>query len=169
MYSYGRKSGRRRVGIGAAAVAGVTLLAFTIVPVVGGATSVGAAPRAIAPFQLVWSQSVNGQNGNPNDGGLPIAVSSPNLADLQGAPAVVVGDRAGYVYALSLASGRTVPGWPASTGGATVGKPVVARAGTTWPSISRPGSLYPDQPATSPSWRRLAKAWGGIPFSDMRA
>jgi hypothetical protein len=116
MYSYGRKSGRRRVGIGAAAVAGVTLLAFTIVPVVGGATSVGAAPRAIAPFQLVWSQSVNGQNGNPNDGGLPIAVSSPNLADLQGAPAVVVGDRAGNVLAYNLANGSIVPGWPYSDG-----------------------------------------------------
>ena len=33
---------------------------------------------------------------------------------------MVVGDRAGHVYAFNLASGTTVPGWPVSTGGVPV-------------------------------------------------
>jgi PQQ-like domain len=51
------------------------------------------------------------------DAGRPVALSSPNVAVLGGERAVVVGDRAGYLYALSLATGRDIPGWPASTGG----------------------------------------------------
>ena len=35
-------------------------------------------------------------------------------------PAVVVGDRAGRVYAFSLASGDVVQGWPATTRGIPV-------------------------------------------------
>jgi hypothetical protein len=64
------------------------------------------------------------------DAGHPVALSSPNVATLEGVPAVVVGDRAGYVYAFSLAGGRTVAGWPASTGGAPVDStPSVAALG----------------------------------------
>jgi hypothetical protein len=55
-----------------------------------------------------------------NDAGSPIALSSPNIANLAGGPAVVVGDRAGHVYALNLATGNEVPGWPVSTGGVPV-------------------------------------------------
>ncbi len=55
----------------------------------------------------------------PDNGG-PIALSSPNVADLAGGPAVVVGDRAGHVYAMNLATGNEVPGWPVSTGGVPV-------------------------------------------------
>ena len=43
-----------------------------------------------------------------NDAGNPIALSSPNVADLDGQPSVVVGDRAGYVYAYHLADGTGV-------------------------------------------------------------
>jgi hypothetical protein len=64
-------------------------------------------------FVKVWSATLP-------DAGHPVALSSPNVATLGGVPAVVVGDRAGYVYAFSLAGGRAVPGWPASTGGAPV-------------------------------------------------
>jgi hypothetical protein len=62
----------------------------------------------------VWAQ-----NALP-DGADPIALSSPNIANLPGGPAVVVGDRAGHVYAMSLATGNPVPGWPVSTGGVPV-------------------------------------------------
>ena len=55
-----------------------------------------------------------------NDAGAPIALSSPNLANLPGGPAVVVGDRGGHVYGLSLATGSEAPGWPVSTGGVPV-------------------------------------------------
>ena len=62
----------------------------------------------------VWSS-----NALP-DGNAPIAESSPNIANLAGGPAVVVGDRAGHVYAMNLATGNEVPGWPVSTGGSAV-------------------------------------------------
>ncbi len=71
-----------------------------------------AAAQGLA-FVEVWSVTLP-------DAGHPVALSSPNVATLRGVPAVVVGDRAGYVYAFSLAAGRAVPGWPASTGGAPV-------------------------------------------------
>ena len=129
----GRTPPRRRgLGVGAAAVATVTLMSYTILPTVGGAHALAAAPRALAPFHLVWSQSVNGQNGNPNDAGLPIAVSSPNLAELQGSPAVVVGDRAGNVLAYNLATGSIVPGWPYSDGRISIdASPSVSPDGST--------------------------------------
>lgn len=55
-----------------------------------------------------------------DDGGSPVALSSPNVATLAGEKAVVVGDLAGHIYALSLADGSAVQGWPASTGGIPV-------------------------------------------------
>ncbi len=80
----------------------------------------GAAPtgaQAVEPhavsFTLDWTQVLN-------DAGGPIALSSPNVATLAGGSAVVVGDRAGHVYAFNLASGNAVPGWPVSTGGVPV-------------------------------------------------
>ena len=63
-------------------------------------------------FTSIWSQSVTD--------GRPISTSSPNLAVLNGAPAVVVGDQGGDIDAFSLGSGAPVPGWPASTGGIPV-------------------------------------------------
>ncbi len=76
-----------------------------------------------AGFAEVWSRTLP-------DGGTPIALSSPNIATLDGQHAVVVGDRAGHVYALSLGSGRDIPGWPASTGGIPIDStPSVAALG----------------------------------------
>jgi hypothetical protein len=54
------------------------------------------------------------------DAGHPIGLSSPNVATLGGQPAVVVGDRAGYIYAFDESNGAPVSGWPASTGGIPV-------------------------------------------------
>lgn len=55
------------------------------------------------------------------DAGAPIAESSPMLAslDTQG-PSVVVGDRAGHVYAYHLADGTPVTGWPVYTHGPAI-------------------------------------------------
>ena len=65
--------------------------------------------------------------------GSPISTSSPNVATLDGQPAVVVGTIGGHIYALSLATGRPVPGWPASTDGVPI---------RSTPSVAalRPGS-----------------------------
>jgi hypothetical protein len=95
-----RRRRRARVLLGVGVVAGALL----------GTASTGA--QAAVPrvsLTLMWTQTLN-------DAGGPIALSSPNVATLAGGPAVVVGDRAGNVYAFGLASGTGVPGWPVSTG-----------------------------------------------------
>ena len=114
--SSGRVGGRvvgsgRAAGTAGAVLAAVSLAATTLAGA-GLAAPAPASGQGLA-FVRVWARALP-------DAGHPIALSSPNVATLGGVPAVVVGDRAGYVYALSLASGRTVPGWPASTGGAPV-------------------------------------------------
>jgi len=88
----------------------------------GGAAPAGAAQPHLS-FVSTWVQTLD-------DAGGPIALSSPNVAELAGGPAVVVGDRSGHVYAFGLASGATVPGWPVSTGGVPVDStPSVSPAG----------------------------------------
>jgi PQQ-like domain len=83
-------------------------------PAAGAATATAAVPATSrssnAGFVEVWSHALP-------DAGAPVALSSPNIATLDGVPAVVVGDRAGHLYAFSLATGNAIPGWPASTGG----------------------------------------------------
>ncbi len=67
-----------------------------------------------------WSQSLP-------DGGNPIALSSPNVADLDGQPAVVVGDRGGSVWALHISRRhRSVGGWPYHAGAPVDSSPSVA-------------------------------------------
>jgi hypothetical protein len=89
-------------------------MAFTAVGLV-------ATPAAahLLRFTQVWSVGLA-------DRGSPVALSSPNVATLEGQPAVVVGDRAGRVYALSLANGRALPGWPVNVGGPVDSTPSVA-------------------------------------------
>jgi len=80
-------------------------------------------------FVSIWSRTV------PD--GSPISLSSPNLAVLGGAPAVVVGDNGGNVNAVFLSNGATVPGWPANTGGVPVkSTPSVAALSTGSPDDS---------------------------------
>ncbi len=72
----------------------------------------------------------------------PGGALSPDVATLAGAPAVVVGDQGGHIYAFSLATGALVPGWPASTGGVPVESTPSVAALTpgprTTPSLSAP-------------------------------
>jgi hypothetical protein len=78
---------------------------------------------SVRAFLEVWTQTLP-------DTGHPIALSSPAVATLGGVPTVIVGDRAGYVYAFSLADGKAIPGWPARTGGIPVDStPSVAALG----------------------------------------
>ena len=55
------------------------------------------------------------------DGGYGFVWSSPNVANLASGPAVVVGDRAGYLYAIPLNSTGVVtsPAWTANTDNGT--------------------------------------------------
>jgi hypothetical protein len=78
---------------------------------VAGLALAGPAPQARASgldIRQVWSVALP-------DAGAPDLGSSPAVADLAGGPAVVFGDLAGRVYALHLADGSPVTGWPAST------------------------------------------------------
>ena len=108
-----------------------------MIVVLVGATVLAFRAVSARAFLLVWSQALP-------DTGRPIALSSPNIATLGGGPAVVVGDRAGYVYAFSLADGKAVPGWPARTGGIPVDStPSVAALGGPSPD-SVPAGHAPD-------------------------
>jgi outer membrane protein assembly factor BamB len=90
---------------------------YTLRPVVIGAVLVGsfmlpgalsagtaqaAGPTAGDFESLAWTV------GPLPDAGNPIVFSSPNVANLAGGPAVVVGDQAGTVYSYNLASGAPV-------------------------------------------------------------
>ena len=112
------KTGRRTIGTVAAAA--LTLTSFMAFSAADRVQATAATPKATSGFTMTWSQSENGQNGNPNDAGNPIVISSPNVASLEGSPAVVVGDRAGNVLAYNLASGAIVPGWPYNDGGIAI-------------------------------------------------
>lgn len=104
-----------------------------MVVVLVGAAVLAFREVSVQAFVAVWTQDLA-------DTGHPIALSSPDIATLGGAPAVVVGDRAGYVYAFSLQDGRPVPGWPARTGGIPVDStPSVAPL-----SRPSPGGRAPD-------------------------
>ena len=66
-------------------------------------------------FTLTWSA------GPLADQGQPIAESSPVVATLDDVgPAVVVGDRSGFLYAYHLADGSPVAGWPVDDNGVPI-------------------------------------------------
>ncbi|HLG67156.1 MAG TPA: hypothetical protein VKV36_04715 [Acidimicrobiales bacterium] len=111
--SHGRAARRARCAAAALAAAGVST---------GLATTAGTAAGATAPAVTIsqaWQVLLN-------DAGGPVALSSPTVANLDGQPAVVVGDRAGYVWALHLADGSSVPGWPYYEGAPVDSTPSVA-------------------------------------------
>ena len=91
----GRAGALGRIGVaGLAAVAGVALGTATLA---GDAAAAG--PRPFLPaINLVWSHSLPAA-------GNPIAISSPDLVSLSGAPIVSVGDRAGNLWAFNVDDG----------------------------------------------------------------
>ena len=68
---------------------------------------------------LTWSTDLP-------DAGSAVALSSPNVANLDGQPAAVVGDLAGKVYAYHLSNGTGVAGWPYNAGAPVQSSPSVA-------------------------------------------
>jgi hypothetical protein len=81
------------------------------------ASAATSTPRAVQAHavtaSLVWTQTLP-------DGGSPIAMSSPSVANLDGSPSVVVGDRTGTLWAFHLTNGTAPAGWPAHTGGVPI-------------------------------------------------
>ncbi len=112
-------------------VFGAILVAMaTTVPVAAmvdgpGADTAGAAvsPHSLS-FSLAWQKGFS-------DRGAPVGESSPMVATLDArGPSVVVGDRAGGLYALHLSDGSTVPGWPAQLGAPIDSTPSVTPDGS---------------------------------------
>jgi hypothetical protein len=106
------------------ATALLAALALGALPLTAVATAVPAAaatsavrPHAISFGTPTWQVSIP-------DGSTPVALSSPNVANLPGGPAVVVGDEAGKVYALGLATGAAV--WTYNAGAPINSTPSVA-------------------------------------------
>ena len=102
-----------RVVVGVGLVAGAFLAGF---PVLGDGGAPAYAQAPVSPtFTLEWSA------GPLADAGQPIAESSPVVATLDDTgPAVVVGDRSGFLYAYHLADGSAVAGWPVDDGGVPI-------------------------------------------------
>ncbi len=127
--SHGPIGSWTRAGKMATVVGPVLLLCAALVVsaavavVVPGEAAAAPAPRAALSVSLAWQQVLP-------DGGSPVAQGSPSVATLDGGgPSVVVGDRAGGVYAFHLSDGSGVPGWPAHLGAPIDSTPSVAYAG----------------------------------------
>jgi hypothetical protein len=123
----------------------------------------GAQPAAAPAFALEWSAGPFTQ-----DKGNPIAESSPMVATLDSAgPAVVVGDRSGYLYAYHLADGSPVTGWPvydsgpgidstpsaATLGGSSLDSIFVGSGDSQTPAV---GAYLAFSPNGQPLWRTVA-------------
>jgi len=96
---------------------GLVLVAGSGLGVTIAASTPAAWARALLSptFTLTWS------TGPLADAGQPIAESSPDVATLDAdGPAVVVGDRRGFLYAYHLADGSAVAGWPVDDGGVPI-------------------------------------------------
>jgi hypothetical protein len=102
-------------------VAGAAALALTAVVLAAPAAQATEVPHAGAGFTATseWTQTLN-------DAGQEIALSSPNVANLDGQPSVVVGDQAGSVYAFHLSGGGAPGGWPYHAGAPIDSTPSVA-------------------------------------------
>jgi predicted RNA-binding protein with TRAM domain len=123
----------------------------------------GAQSGTSPEFVLQWSRGPFVQ-----DKGNPIAESSPVVATLDSTgPAVVVGDRSGYLYAYHLADGSPVAGWPVYDGGAGIDStPSVATLGGSSLDTVFVGSGDSQTPAVGaylayspdgqPLWRTMA-------------
>jgi hypothetical protein len=102
-------------------VAGAAALALTALVLAAPAAQATEVPHAGAGFTATseWTQTLN-------DAGQEIALSSPNVANLDGQPSVVVGDQAGSVYAFHLSGGGAPGGWPYHAGAPIDSTPSVA-------------------------------------------
>jgi hypothetical protein len=110
-----------RLCLPAALLAATAALMLPAAGSAGPAAQAAEVPHATAGFTTTqeWAQVLNDANN-------PIALSSPNVANLDGQPSVVVGDRAGYVYAFHLSGGSGVAGWPYNAGAPVDSSPSVA-------------------------------------------
>ena len=113
-------------GLLLAGLAGLIALAMTgvLAGVAAPSASASGSVAHVAPLPIVltWQQTLP-------DAGSPVAQSSPSEATLDGGgPSVVVGDRAGNLWAFHLSNGTPVRGWPAHTTGAPIDSTAVGHS-----------------------------------------
>ncbi len=116
-----------RAGVSTAVL--VAVLAGAVVgptpPARAATAAAGWAVRSHVGVPAGWTETWS--TGSLPDDGQPIALSSPTVADLDGQPSVVVGDRRGLVYAYHLGSsspsGTRVAGWPTTNGSGPIDAP----------------------------------------------
>jgi hypothetical protein len=99
---------RVRILVIAAVVASGLIVAVSL-------PSPAAHPATVAPPAPSWDTSPTWVD-TLQDTDQPIALSSPTVANLDGSPSVVVGDRRGMVYGVHLADGTEASGWPVTDG-----------------------------------------------------
>ncbi len=156
--------GRRRVVGGAVALGAIGALVAAQIPT-GTASAATPVAHAAVAASLTWQQVLP-------DAGNPIAESSPSEATLDaGGPAVVVGDRAGSVYAFHLSNGSAVSGWPAHAGGPIDSTPSVAPNGAGTDNVyvgagnaaqPRVGGYYAFNNGGSQRWEHNAQDPNGL-------
>ncbi len=115
------RPGVRRVG----ALVGVSALVALAVPASAGAQPGTVRAAAALNFVSTWSATLP-------DAGNPVALSSPTVANLDGQPAAVVGDRSGRLYALHLSDGSEVAGWPIVPDGLPIDSPPSVAGSTVY-------------------------------------
>ena len=123
----GRPAGNRGRWARTTKLVSAAALVAAVSPVLAAASATvahaGPAPR-VPSISLAWQQTLP-------DAGAPIAESSPNVATLDNqGNSVVVGDRAGNVYAFHLSNGSEVQGWPANVGAPVDSTPSAAPNGS---------------------------------------
>jgi len=123
-------------------------------------------PTPLPKLTLTWS------SGALADGGTPIALSSPLSATLRSTPSVVVGDRAGNLYGLSLSTGATITGWPVKLQGPIDSAPTLGSKGTVFVGVGNAGVPTPageDMIAISPTARVKWSTMIANPTTDVTA
>ena len=123
----GRPAGNRGRWARTTKLVSAAALVAAVSPVLAAASATvahaGPAPR-VPSISLAWQQTLP-------DAGAPIAESSPNVATLDNqGNSVVVGDRAGNVYAFHMSNGSEVQGWPANVGAPVDSTPSAAPNGS---------------------------------------
>ena len=130
--------------IGVRALLIVAVLASGLIVVVS-LPSPAAHPASVLGVVPSWDTSPTWVD-TLQDTNQPIALSSPTVANLDGSPSVVVGDRRGLVYGVHLSDGTEASGWPVTDGSPPVDSSPSVAAGANGRSTVFFGSGYDGNP-----------------------
>jgi hypothetical protein len=154
----------QRAGVAGGAIALGVAGALAAIPVSAGSVALPVAHASVG-INFIWQQVLP-------DAGSPIGQGSPSVATLDGGgSSVVVGDRAGNLWAFHLADGSGVRGWPAHTGTPIDSTPSVTPDGSGTDTVfvgagnasqPRVGGYYAFTHSGAQAWYRSAPDPNGI-------